>query len=218
MDAKEIDQHVAPFDIYPIKSISDGYRSISLSEDNEDEGLGFIRGVPIFKWESDRDLLEMVLLHYNDLKDGFTVTKFTQKSILGNLIFKGRGIYEWKILIEKLRKTVYIGICDINEDLKKDDQDYHGWVLGSDGYVYHKRKWKWYDAKYKEGDIVTVHLNMKKRTCAFSINNNKKPIVSEWNTISSQVYPIVSLGHGSKLRIEPINSTTICSSSHLFFW
>ncbi|RIA98958.1 concanavalin A-like lectin/glucanase domain-containing protein [Glomus cerebriforme] len=199
MDAREIDQCVVPFNIYHPQRISDGYRYISLNEENEDEGLGFIRGIPIFKWKNN-------VLDLKVSGNGSTVEakEFTQlKSILGDLIFKGRGVYEWKILIEKLCKKVYIGICNINEDLKKNDQGYHGWVLGSDGYVYHKGKWKWYDAKYKECDKVTVHLDMKKKTCAFSINNNKKPIVFEWKNIPSQVYPIVSLGYGSKLRIEP---------------
>jgi hypothetical protein len=127
------------------------------------------------------------------------------------LIFKGEGVYEWDVSIEKLRGTVYIGICDINENLNKSDQKYHGWVLGSDGYVYHKNEWKWYghDAKFKEGDMVTVHLDMKMKTCAFSINKIKKDIVSEWKDIPSQVCPIASfLEHGSKLRIEPHTTST----------
>ncbi len=37
------------------------------------------------------------------------------------------------------------------------------------------------------------------KTCAFSINENKKPIVSEWKNIPSQVYPIAFSGRGSKL-------------------
>ncbi|RIA98960.1 concanavalin A-like lectin/glucanase domain-containing protein [Glomus cerebriforme] len=212
MDAKEIDQHVAPFEIYSAKSISDGYRSISLDEGNE-EGLGFIRGVPIFKWKIDRpeQTSRFLSSFFHVPNDGFTVTEQfnIQRSITGNLKFKGRGVYEWNILIENLCKTVYIGICNINDDLRKNDQGYHGWVLGSDGYAYHEGKWKRYDAKYKEGDKVTVHLDMKKKTCGFSINNNKKFIVSEWKNIPSQVYPVVSLGHGSKLRIEPINSSKI---------
>ncbi|POG77546.1 hypothetical protein GLOIN_2v1545425, partial [Rhizophagus irregularis DAOM 181602=DAOM 197198] len=191
MNAKEIKQQVAPFNIYSDKKISDVYYSKALNEE-----LEFIRGAPIFKWKNNG----MNKL-FNVPNNGFTVTAFIQESVLGDLIFKGKGVYEWNILIEKLNNKVYIGICDINVSLNKNDQGYHGWVLGSDGYVYHEKKWKWYDAKFKEGDKVTIHLNMKNGTCAFSVNNIRKPTVSEWN-ISSQVSPIVSLGYGSKLRIE----------------
>ncbi|RIA98953.1 hypothetical protein C1645_588186 [Glomus cerebriforme] len=193
MDAKEIEQYIEPYNVFSVKKVKNVYRSKALGE-----GLEFIRGVPIFKWKYDVNLKVS--------NGGFTIeTKkiMSSKSIFGDLIFKGQGVYEWNILIEKLYKTVYIGICDINENLKKKDRNYHGWVLGSDGYVYHKDEWKWYDAKYKEGDKVTVHLDMKNKTCAFSINKNKKPIVSEWKNISSEVYPIVSMEYGSKLRVEP---------------
>ncbi|GBB88629.1 hypothetical protein RclHR1_01520014 [Rhizophagus clarus] len=195
MDATEIKQYVAPLGIYPAEVISDVYYSKALNE-----GLEFIRGAPIFKWKNCG-----IGTLPNVPDDGFSVTVYTQKSVLGDLIFKGKGVYEWSILIEKLNKKVYIGICDTNVDLNKNDQGYHGWVLGSDGYVYHEKKHKWYDAKFKERDKVTVHLDMKNKTCAFSINNNnKKPVISEWD-IPSQVYPIVSLGYGSKLRVEPRN-------------
>jgi hypothetical protein len=167
-------------------------------------GLGFIRGVPIFRWKNNK------LVGLKISADGFTVEAnglVQPKSILGDLIFEGRGVYEWSILIEKLRKTIYIGICDINMDLNKCDKCYHhGWVLGSDGYVYHKKNYKWYDAKFKEGDRVTIHLDMKNKTCTFSVNSNKKPVVSEWKNIPSQVYPVATLEHTSKLRIEPKNS------------
>ncbi|RIA98957.1 hypothetical protein C1645_866174 [Glomus cerebriforme] len=198
MDSEEIKQHVEPFNVFSIEKIKDIF-FLQL----KDEGLELIRGVPIFKWkknESDTSDDKVIISN-----NGFVVEELKQpKSILGDLNFKSNrsnGIYEWDILVEKLCGIIYIGICDINEDLKK-DQTYHGWVLGSDGYIYHEGKWKWYDAKYKGGDKVTVHLDMKNKTCAFSINNIKKPIVPEWNNIPSQVRPIASLGHGSKLCIK----------------
>ncbi len=163
--------------------------------------MPLIRGVPIFRWKNRR-------LDRNPAisNGGFTVEMIAgqYKSVSGDLIFKDRGLYEWNVVAEKLGQKVYIGICGINEDFNKIGQNFFGWVLGSDGYVYHNKEWKWYDAKIKEGDKVTVHLDMKKRTCAFSINgDDRKPIVSEWKDIPSQVYPIVSLSDG-KLRMEPV--------------
>ncbi|RGB40937.1 hypothetical protein C1646_663427 [Rhizophagus diaphanus] len=194
MDAEEIKQRIEPFNIYSDKKLKEVYFSMAVGK-----GLGFIRGVPIFKWKSG-------ILGLNVFDGGFTVEAYESiqpKSILGDLIFKGRGVYEWNILVEKLCKTIYIGICNnINVNFKKNDQDYHGWVLGSDGYVYHEKNYKWYDAKFKEGDKVTVRLDMKNRTCAFSVNDIRKLTVSEWKNIPSQVCPIASLGHGSKLRVK----------------
>jgi len=179
--------------------------------------LPLIRGVPIFRWKNrrlDRNpaisnggfTVEMIAGQYKSLSvDSIFKDRGGQyKSVSGDLIFKDRGLYEWNVVAEKLGQKVYIGICGINEDFNKIGQNFFGWVLGSDGYVYHNKEWKWYDAKIKEGDKVTVHLDMKKRTCAFSINgDDRKPIVSEWKDIPSQVYPIVSLSDG-KLRMEPV--------------
>ncbi|GBB88628.1 hypothetical protein RclHR1_01520013 [Rhizophagus clarus] len=220
MDVEEIKKHVEPFNIHTINKLKDVYRSMA-----ENEESGFIRGIPIFRWKDDDKNL------VNIFNNGFTVetvphnpalrsfmdrevkevvgTFLQPKSILGDLTFKGKGVYEWNILIEKLCKNIYIGIVDIREDLTNFSfsfsnfsfTDHRGWVLGSDGYVYYKNEWKWYDSKFKEGDKVTVHLDMKDRTCAFSINDNRKPLVSEWKNIPSRVYPIVSLGYGSKVTL-----------------
>jgi hypothetical protein len=194
MDSDEIKKRIEPYNIYSNETLKEIYYSISSGK-----GLGFIRGAPVFKWKNESDFIIS--------KYGFAVEpRFVHpKSILGDLIFEGRGVYEWSISIEKLHKTIYIGICDTstNVNFKKGDQDYHGWVLGSDGYIYHEKNYEWYDARFKEGDKVTVHLDMKNKMCAFSINDKKKPSVSGWKNIPSRVYPIVSLGHGSKLSIEP---------------
>jgi hypothetical protein len=194
VDPKEFKQHIEPLGVFSIEEARNFYCSHAM-----DKGLEFIRGAPIFKWKKQ--------LGFTVSEGGFVVEAVSNldkpKSILGDLIFKGKGVYKWSILIEKLNKTVYIGIFDVNENLNTTDQKYRGWVLGSDGYVYYnKNEWKWYDARFKVGDKVTVHLDMKMKTCAFSINENKKPIVSQWKNIPSQVYPIVSLGRGSKLRID----------------
>jgi hypothetical protein len=224
MDVEEIRQHVEPFNTHTTNELKDVYRSIA-----ENEEWGFIRGLPVFRWRNDNMDDTIMITIYND---GFTVEtvappKLTLKdfnskevfgafarpiSILGDLIFKGRGVYEWNILIEKMCKNIYIGVSDINENISYSNfslsnfslittDHHHGWVLGSDGYVYHEKQHSKYNAKFNEGDKITVHLDMKNRTCAFSINNVRKSIVSEWKNIPPLVRPIVSLGHGSKVTI-----------------
>jgi hypothetical protein len=54
----------------------------------------------------------------------------------------------------------------------------------------------------KEGDIITIHLDLTEKSFAFSINGKKYPIVSEWK-ITSKIIPVVSLRQGSRLRIQP---------------
>src|SRR5947207_6244518 len=95
--------------------------------------------------------------------DGFAIEAkghldtFTSQTT--NLRIMGKGIYEWDIVIEKLNRPVYIGICEHDKSHECDNQVYCGWVLCSDGYAYHQKSWKWHNAKFREGDIVTVHLN-----------------------------------------------------------
>ncbi|GBB88633.1 hypothetical protein RclHR1_01520018 [Rhizophagus clarus] len=99
------------------------------------EELGFIRGVPIFKWKNNK--VDKQLITFDDdytvkvvwkvelasmLEDFVTLIQL--KITLGDLIFKGEGVYEWNPLIQKLCGTIYIGICDINVDLNKNDQGY----------------------------------------------------------------------------------------------
>jgi hypothetical protein len=123
---------------------------------------------------------------------------------MGNLIIRGKGIYEWDIIIEKLCKIIYIGICDY----KKFNQEYNnnGWVLGTDCFIYYNnnKNWRKYTSeKIKEGDKVTIHLNMTDKTCAFSVNNIRNDEITEWKNLPSEICPIVSLKQGSRLRIQP---------------
>ena len=50
--------------------------------------------------------------------------------------------------------------------------------------------------------MITVHLDMNKRTIAFTLNGTKYPEVSEWNNLPSKLYPVASLS-SSSLRILP---------------
>ncbi|PKY40639.1 hypothetical protein RhiirA4_394949, partial [Rhizophagus irregularis] len=61
MDIKEIRSYVEPYNIYSNKDLKDAYYSISSGG-----GLGFIRGVLIFKWKSDNP--DLIISKY-----GFTV-------------------------------------------------------------------------------------------------------------------------------------------------
>ncbi|CAB4460236.1 hypothetical protein RhiirA1_530258 [Rhizophagus irregularis] len=202
IESDYIIKKIEPMNVFPSEMITDAYR-FKLQEQNKI--FRSIRGIPIFRW-NDNNLHDNLYIS----KDGFTLQADQNldayKHVIGDLIIRGKGIYEWDIIIEKLCKTIYIGICDhkeFNQEFCYNNQ-YYGWVLGSDGFVYNKKKWKKYTSeKFKEGDKVTVHLNMTDKTCAFSVNNFRNDDVTEWKNIPSEICPIVSLKQGSRLRIQP---------------
>src|SRR3954453_13445768 len=51
--------------------------------------------------------------------------------------------------------------------------------------------------------VQKVHLDMNKRTCAFTDNGTKYPEVSAWNNLPSKLYPVVSLCSSTRIRIQP---------------
>ncbi|RIA98909.1 hypothetical protein C1645_748422, partial [Glomus cerebriforme] len=206
-------KYVEPLNVFPSERILDVYRykvdeNISQKISNDSR---LIRGVPIFRWQAYQERIIELTYGFQISKDGFTLEVCNMnnsiKSMIADMIIKGKGVYEWDIVIEKLHKTIWIGICDYDKTLEDDViiyiQGYHGWVLGSDGYIYHKKDRKWYGAELKEGDIVTVHLDMTEKSFAFSVNGDKYPIFSEWKITTSKVIPVVSLRQGSRLRIQP---------------
>ncbi|GES78614.1 hypothetical protein GLOIN_2v1546064 [Rhizophagus clarus] len=202
IESDYIIKKIEPMNVFPSEMITDAYR-FKLQEENN--LFRSIRGIPIFRW-NENNLRNNLYIS----KDGFTLQADQNldayKHVMGDLIIRGKGIYEWDIIIEKLCKIIYIGICDhkkFNQECYNNNNQYYGWVLGSDGFVYNKKNWKKYTSeKFKEGDKVTIHLNMTDKTCAFSVNNIRNDYVSEWKNIPSEVCPIVSLKQGSRLRVQ----------------
>ncbi|POG66424.1 hypothetical protein GLOIN_2v1802430 [Rhizophagus irregularis DAOM 181602=DAOM 197198] len=77
-----------------------------------------------------------------------------------------------------------------------------GWVLGSSGNCFNSGTSIGYCSSFKDGTKITVHLDMNKRTCAFTVNGIKYPEVSGWNNLPSKLYPVVSLKFPGLLRIQ----------------
>src|SRR6266498_1777594 len=79
-----------------------------------------------------------------------------------------------------------------------------GWVIGSNGGYCNSRKWINNSCpSFEDGTKITVHLDMNKRTCAFTVNGTKYPEVLEWNNLPSKLYPVVSLSYPGRFRIQP---------------
>ncbi|RGB37156.1 hypothetical protein C1646_59110 [Rhizophagus diaphanus] len=78
-----------------------------------------------------------------------------------------------------------------------------GWILGSSGYCSNSGKDLYYCPMfYRDDSKITVHLDMNKRTCAFTVNGIKYREVSEWNNLPSKLYPVVSLMYSGRFRIQ----------------
>ncbi|CAG8604418.1 9594_t:CDS:2, partial [Acaulospora morrowiae] len=103
------------------------------------------------------------------------------------------GIHECKFVIEKLDKSVWIGVCSEYCRLSENNE----WTLGSDGFCHHNDdSIKYFSKEIVEGTKITVHVDMDKRTCAFSINGKKHSPVTSWTDFPSRLR-FVALLHGS---------------------
>ena len=85
---------------------------------------------------------------------------------------------------------------------------YTGWVLASNGDCYNSSNCvSNYCPQFGDGSKITVHLDMNKRTCSFTINGTKHPVVSVWNNLPSKLCPVVSLGYPGRIRIQSYQKT-----------
>ncbi|CAB4440186.1 unnamed protein product [Rhizophagus irregularis] len=101
----------------------------------------------------------------------------------------GQGLlFEWGIMVEKICEYFWA----------------YGWVFGSNGVICHNThsyRIK-YGQTFKEKDRITVHLDMEKRTCSFSVNGKRYPIA--FRNLPDEVYPAVSLRAPGRARIKEV--------------
>jgi hypothetical protein len=125
--------------------------------------------------------------------------------------FSGQDLVEWDIVIEKMCKSFWVGICTDNGFNVNNNswlgQHSYGWVLGSNGFICHHKKDKEpfknkYGQKFNEKSRITVRLDMGKRTCSFTIDGNRYPVA--FNDLPDEIYPAVSLMLPGVARIEPL--------------
>jgi hypothetical protein len=202
IDPDEVRLNIEPLKLFPPEMITDAYR---FRIEKKNGKFRPIRGRLIFKWKNfGKDYWQAENKLYIS-NNGFTVgadpNLKNYKSIMGDLSIKDKGIHRWDILIVNLNDTIYIGICGFEEKFNKpSDKGFHGWALGSDGYIYYKKGWKWNNSEYKIGDVVNIIVDMNSKHCYFGVNNN---ICYEkfGHSFPDEIYPFVSLKKGSKLRL-----------------
>ncbi|CAB5356820.1 unnamed protein product [Rhizophagus irregularis] len=128
------------------------------------------------------------------------------RSVRAKMILENNGIYEWDVIIEKACCDSWIGVASENLNYEKfSGNQLTGWALGSAGYCYNSENYIGnYCPPFGDGARITVHLDMIKRTCAFTVNSGTKyQEVPSWNNLPSKLYPVASLYYPGQFRIQP---------------
>ncbi|RIA80784.1 concanavalin A-like lectin/glucanase domain-containing protein [Glomus cerebriforme] len=150
-------------------------------------------------------------LHSNNIRGipmqdyKFNETDYAWDHVRAKMILENKGIFEWDVVIEKYCSYTWVGICAENFNYEKfAGNQPTGWVLGSGGDCYNSAIRIFdYCPSFTNGAKITVHLDMNKRSCAFTVNGKKYPEVSEWKNLPSKLYPVVSLYYPGRFRIQP---------------
>jgi hypothetical protein len=201
---------IEPLGVIPIEIILNVYRHKTKSNNSD---LNDIRGIPIYKikesdlvWDESACGFGLVIEDDGKVVQGLNnFTYYQYRSIRGKMAFDKNGIFEWDVIIEKKSKYSWVGICALeNFDYETNAEiQSSGWVLRSTGNCWNSGKCINYCPSFGDDTVITVHLNMNKRTLAFTVNGTKYPEVPGWNNLPSRLYPVVSLSHTSCIRIRP---------------
>ncbi|GBB90591.1 hypothetical protein RclHR1_01760015 [Rhizophagus clarus] len=197
---------IDPLEIISPKIILDVYRHI-VRVNNSD--LNDTRGIPkklkmMYVWDEKACGSNLIIKD-----DGMIVEApnncNSHQNVRAKMALENKGIFEWDIIIEKSCGCAWVGVC------ASENFDYEsfagiqptGWVLGSGGNYYNSNNSKDYCPPFDDGAKVTVHLDMNKRTCAFSVNGTKYREITEWNNLPPKLYLVASLRHPGRFRILP---------------
>ncbi|CAG8647986.1 3329_t:CDS:2 [Ambispora gerdemannii] len=97
----------------------------------------------------------------------------TCRAITSSNCFLDRGIYEWNIVVEKMVRG-RIGIASMpsrnSTQSLGDSNSLPSWCVNSEGYKYPGKER--YGKRLISGMVVTVHLDMNKRTVGFSYDES----------------------------------------------
>ncbi|CAB5189615.1 unnamed protein product [Rhizophagus irregularis] len=198
---------IEPLEIIPAEIILGIYRNIvSLNSLNFND----IRGKPHIINEIDYVWDETACGSRLIIEDNGKVVRApnnlnSYQSVRAKMLLENKGIFKWDVIIEKGYNYAWVGVCaseNFNSEVYAGGQP-TGWVLGSGGYCRNFGMTVYYCPPFGDSTKVTVHLDMNKRTCAFTVNGTKYREVSEWNNLPSKLYPVVSIYHLGRFRIQP---------------
>ncbi|CAB5189659.1 unnamed protein product [Rhizophagus irregularis] len=191
---------IEPLEIISDKIISNVYRFVALLNNLD---LCDIRGkLTGYVWDETACGSKLVI--EDNGKTIHAQNSCGYQNVRAKIALENKGIFDWDVIIEKIAGNSCVGIC-VSENLNYETfagYQSTGWVLSSNGYCYNSNTRLSYCPSFGSGTKITVHLDMNKRTCAFTVNGTKYPEVLAWNNLPSKLYPIVSLCYPSRFRIQ----------------
>ncbi|GBB90702.1 hypothetical protein RclHR1_17740002 [Rhizophagus clarus] len=196
---------IEPLKIIPTETILGIYRHMALLSNLN---LSNTRGIPIneYGYVWDEKACGSKLIIEDDGKVVHAPYGCGFQNVRAKIALEDKGIFEWDVIIEKHCGWSWVGVCaSENLDFERfAGSQSTGWVLGSGGgECRNSNKIIKYCLPFNEGATVTVHLDMNKRTCAFTVNGTRYREVSEWKDLPPKLYPVVSLCHPGRFRIQP---------------
>jgi hypothetical protein len=192
---------IEPLEIIPVEIILSFYRHIVKSNNSN---LNNTRGIPITMFVWDESACGSKLIIEDNRKIVRAPIGCGFQNVRAKIALENNGIFEWDVIIEKMCTNSWVGVCaseNLNYEAFAGDQP-TGWVLGSGGRYANSTSRTNYCPSFRDGTTITVHLDMNKRSCAFTVNGTKYHEISEWN-LPSKLYPVVSLCHPGRFRIQP---------------
>ncbi|CAB4403530.1 unnamed protein product [Rhizophagus irregularis] len=166
---------IEPLEIIPDKIISNVYRYVALSSNLN---LNNTRGISIneisYVWDKSACGSKFVI--EDNGKIVYAPDGCSWQSVRAKIALEDKGIFEWNVIIEKSCSGSWVGVCaseNFNYEVFARTQP-TGWVLGSGGaFRNHSNEVGNYCPAFGDGARITVHLDMNKRTCTFSVNGKK---------------------------------------------
>ncbi|GBB90587.1 hypothetical protein RclHR1_01760011 [Rhizophagus clarus] len=167
---------IEPLEIVLDKIISNAYRYVALLNNLN---LSDIRGKSInenrYIW--DEIACGSKLIIEDNGKTVQAPNGCSYQNVRTKVALENKGIFTWDVIIERTCGCAWVGVC-ASENL-----DYEvfagyqptGWVLGSSGNCYYSNKvlYNYCPPFEVDGARITVHIDMNKRTCAFTVNGTK---------------------------------------------
>ncbi|GBB93281.1 hypothetical protein RclHR1_21410001 [Rhizophagus clarus] len=203
INGKILTDIIEPLEIIPTKIILDAYRQRVRSHC---AGLNGVRGESNFVWNESECGQNLIIKEYGKVISASNHCLLHQ-SVKAKMEIDGKSkdIFEWDVIIEKTCRWSWVGVCaseNINHDSFSANRSSSIWVLGSNGVCWNYDKSLDYCSSFGDGARITVHLDMNKRTCCFTVNGIKYPEVFTWNNLPSKLYPIVGLMYPGRFRIQ----------------
>ncbi|CAG8585636.1 9420_t:CDS:1 [Paraglomus occultum] len=193
---------IEPLDIFPARKLLEAYRFHSTNKTFSNDR----RGLPPFRW--DRSFCgNGLVFSESDTVVSAPPAVTLHQSVRAVNCFSSPRVYEWDVIIEETCGWAWVGVADPNET-QLDYQIFLGgqngsWMLGSNGASYHHKVSKQHvvPAFESDGTTVTVHLDMRRKTMAFSIDGTRHP--DAFTDLPDKVHPAVSLVSKGRFKILP---------------